>query len=110
MKNMFQKTVRVLALLCVFAIPTMSQYAEAKKPQISGKININTASPEQLRLLPSVGPKIAIRIVKFRTKRKFKTVADLRKVKGIGAKTFSKMKKYITVTSPTKVRVKANSK
>lgn len=106
MKKISTITIRLFTALCLFVLPMMASQAEAKKPKIEGKININTASPEQLRLLPRVGPKTALRIVAFRKKQKFKKPVDIVKVKGIGLKTFQKMKAYITVSKPTKVQVK----
>jgi competence protein ComEA len=61
-------------------------------------VNINTANAEQLISLPRIGEKIAQRIIDYRKENgKFKKPADLMKVKGIGEKTFEKLKKLITV-------------
>jgi competence protein ComEA len=110
MKKFLHTSIRILGVLCLLALPMSMQQVEAKKPQITGKININTASPEQLRLLPRVGPKIAMRIVAYRQKSKFKVPHEITKVKGIGRKTFEKMKPYITVGNSTHVTVKAPAK
>jgi competence protein ComEA len=54
----------------------------------SAKINVNTASAQELTELKGVGPKYAARIVAYREKNgPFKTLQDLRQVKGIGPKT-----------------------
>ena len=63
----------------------------------SGKININTASKEQLMTLKGVGEKIADRIIEYRKAHPFKTIEDLMNVKGIGQKKFEKLKDFITV-------------
>ncbi len=61
-------------------------------------ININSAGPEALQALPRVGPKMAERIVRYRTENgPFRTREDLMKVKGIGKKTFEKLKDLVTV-------------
>ena len=65
---------------------------------ISGKVNLNTATEDQLVLLPGVGPSKAERIVAWRTKHgAFKRVADLRHVKGFGYKTLKKLEPYLDV-------------
>jgi competence protein ComEA len=70
----------------------------AGKPAPTGKVNINTASVEQLTTLPGVGPALAARIVEHRQKAgSFKAPAELMTVKGIGEKNFSKIQGYLTV-------------
>jgi competence protein ComEA len=67
------------------------------------KVNINTASVSELETLPQIGPKVAQRIVDFRTQNgKFKKIEELMKIKGIGEKTFDKLKDLITVGSEGK--------
>lgn len=79
--------------------------APAKKSshkQISGKLNLNTATPDQLMLLPTVGPSKADRIVDWRKKNGgFKRTADLRHVKGFGYKTFKKLEPYLDIKGDT---------
>jgi len=79
----------------VYSAPKESSAAATETGK---RININTADARQLIVLPRVGEKIAQRIIDFRKKNgKFKKPADLMKVKGIGEKTFEKLKKLITV-------------
>ncbi|HSD83296.1 MAG TPA: helix-hairpin-helix domain-containing protein [Anaerolineae bacterium] len=62
------------------------------------KININTASVEELDKLPSIGPSIAKAIIDYRTKNgPFKKIEDINNVKGIGDALFEKIKDQITV-------------
>lgn len=69
-----------------------------KKALPSGKININTASEKELQQLPKVGPAMAKRIIEYRNSVKtFKTITELKNVKGIGDKTFELMKPYLTL-------------
>ncbi len=68
----------------------------------SGRINLNTATEEQLMLLPTVGPAKAERIVVWRKKNGgFRRVADLRRVKGFGYKTFKRLESLLDVKGDT---------
>jgi competence protein ComEA len=62
------------------------------------KVNINTADEATLQSLKGIGEKKAKAIIDYRQKNgPFKTVDDLGKVKGIGAKRLGKLKEQITV-------------
>ena len=64
----------------------------------SDKVNINEATLEQLAEIQFIGPKIAERIVQYREESgPFAALEDLMKVKGIGQKTFEKIKDGITL-------------
>jgi competence protein ComEA len=68
------------------------------KPAPAGKVNVNTASVEQLTVLPGVGPKLAARIVEQRQKSGgFKSTQELMNVKGIGEKNYAKIQTYLTL-------------
>lgn len=75
--------------------------------QATGKVNLNTATEEQLQLLPTVGPAKAERIITWRTKNGgFKRVADLRRVKGFGYKTFKRLEPFLDIKGDTTLAVK----
>jgi len=62
------------------------------------KININTASVEELETLPQIGPATANKIINYReTHGNFQSIEEIIKVKGIGVKTFEKIKDRIIV-------------
>ncbi len=62
------------------------------------KININTATAEELEDIYGVGDKMAQRIIEHRTSNgRFKQIEDIMKVDGIGKKTFDAMKDMICV-------------
>jgi competence ComEA-like helix-hairpin-helix protein len=61
-----------------------------------GSIDLNRASKTDLELLPHIGPAMANRIIEFRKSHvRFKSVQDLRKIKGIGEKTIKKIIPYL---------------
>jgi competence protein ComEA len=63
-----------------------------------GKLNINTASADELEKLKQVGPNYAVRIIEYREKNgPFEKPEDIMNVKGIGPKTFELNKEQIVV-------------
>ena len=62
------------------------------------RININTATPEELSSLPGVGEKTAQRIVEYREEYGyFKSVEEITAIKGVGSALYDKIKDIITV-------------
>ncbi len=73
--------------------------------QVAGKapMNLNAATVEQLETLPGIGRKVAERILEYRAKNGgFKKIEELMNVKGIGEKSFLKIKPLIHVAKPEK--------
>jgi competence ComEA-like helix-hairpin-helix protein len=72
------------------------------KKDVTGKLNLNTATEDQLMLLPSIGPSKAERVVTWRKKNGgFKRIADLRRVKGFGYKTFKRLEPFLDIKGDT---------
>ena len=72
--------------------------ASRARATASAPVNLNAASVTQLRTLPGVGASTAQRIVDYRQKNGgFKKIEELMNVKGIGEKSFLKLKALITV-------------
>ncbi len=64
-------------------------------------VNLNTATMAQLQELPGIGARTAERIIEYRQKNGgFKKIEELMNVKGIGEKSFLKLKAQIIVSKP----------
>lgn len=61
------------------------------------KLDLNTATKEELDTLEGIGPILAERIIEFRNNKPFKTIYDIKKVSGIGEKKFKDIEDKITV-------------
>ncbi len=63
----------------------------------SGKLNVNTATKQQLMDLPGIGEVTAERILKYRKETgKFTTLEDLRAIKGISKNKLERLSPMIT--------------
>ena len=118
----------VAAVLFAFSVvPCMAQQADktvtteqaakpakavkAQKATVTGKININTATVDQLNMLPGVGPAKTKALVDYRTKNgNFKSIEDLMKVPGIKQKKVDKLKEYIIFEGETTLKAAAPAK
>lgn len=105
MKQLFQA---LAALLFALAIAAPAAAA----------VNLNTATKDELVALPGIGPAKAQAIVDYRNQHgPFRSVDDVRKVKGIGEKLFLQIRPELTLTggpraaaSPAKPEAKADAK
>jgi competence ComEA-like helix-hairpin-helix protein len=84
------------SLLVAFCAAPPGLLANKKPPP--APVNLNTATSEELQLVPGIGPVTADKILQMRKSYgAFKSVDDLRAVRGIGPKRLEKMRKYLTV-------------
>ena len=74
-------------------------------PVLEGKLNVNTATAKQWEMLPGVGPATSKRILAYRAKHPFKARNNIMRVKGVGKKTFAKIKDYLIVEGQTTLRI-----
>ena len=95
---MFNPKVTAAVIMVVFVglISALNAYSAEVQ-----KININTASAEELSQLKGIGPSHAAKIVAYREKNgPFKMPQDIIQVSGIGQTTFEANQEFIIVEEP----------
>ncbi len=96
MKYLPKTIVSSLLLSMLFSLSSAA-YGQENVPA-HNVVDLNTATSAELESLPGIGPSKAQAIIDFRSKNKFKKVDDIMKVKGIGRKSFLKLKPYLKVS------------
>ena len=93
-----------LLVACSLAVASTAAAAQSKAPSTKAApapdtiVNLNTATASQIATLPGIGETAAQRIIEYRDKNGgFKKVEELMNVKGIGEKSFLKLKLLVTV-------------
>ena len=65
---------------------------------VKSPVNINTATVSEFETLPGIGARTAARIIEYRQKNgPFKKIEELMNVRGVGEKSFLKLKPQLTV-------------
>ena len=95
--------VLALVLVAVGSLPVSAQ--RANRPSAAAlsteAINLNSATATQLADLPGIGLKTAELIVQYRTKNgPFKKIEEVMNVRGVGEKSFLRIKDRLTVAAP----------
>jgi competence ComEA-like helix-hairpin-helix protein len=71
--------------------------SETNSPEIStAKVNLNTATLQEIEQLPGVGPKLAKRILAARQNQSFQSLAELDRVPGVGKKVLREIGDRVT--------------
>ncbi|MBS1151032.1 MAG: competence protein comEA [Myxococcaceae bacterium] len=101
-----KQAMAMVAVAAVLSLGLGNAEAAPRKPgkQVSGMINLNQASAQQLDLLPGVGAKAAARIIEHRKKTPFTRPEELVQVKGFGKKKYDRLKPHLAVAGPTTLR------
>lgn len=87
-----------LVVLALLATPATAFGAAGEEK--ATRVNLNTATSEDLAGLPGIGPSYARRIVEYREKNgPFKRVEDLLNVQGIGEKTLERIRDRVVVSA-----------
>jgi competence protein ComEA len=99
---------RTRALLSALALGAALGAAPAPAlaaAKLSGVVNVNTASAQQLSMLPGIGDARAREIVAARQKQGgFKRVEDLLAIKGIGEAGLAKLRPYLALEGETTLK------
>jgi competence protein ComEA len=95
-----------LLMASSLALPGLS-FAEDVSSKLVGTVNINTATPEQLELLPGIGEARAQAVVAMRKQRGgFKSVDELTEVKGIGDIALDRLRPFVRTEGKTTAQLK----
>jgi len=86
------------ALAVLVLAPHAAQGASPQPAASAEKVNINTAGVDELVALPGIGKAYAERIIEYRQKNgPFKRIEDILNVRGIGEKTFERIRDRLTL-------------
>ncbi len=93
-------TLRLVIGIALLALASLGAAGASDAPV--GVVNLNTASVEQMQLLPGIGPAVAARIVAQRdTEGPFRKAEELMLVRGVGERTFANLKPWIALDGKT---------
>jgi competence protein ComEA len=84
-----------------FMIASLTAAQAVAGPPLEGQVNINTAKMDDLVKLPGIGPKKAAAIVRLRERKAFTRPVQIRRIKGIGLRTYKKLLPHLAVVGET---------
>jgi competence protein ComEA len=88
----------MVIVLVLFCVALWAPFSGAQEKEATVKVNINTATAEELTVLKYVGETLSQRIVEFRKEHgAFESPEDIVKVPGVGQRVYEANKDIITV-------------
>jgi competence protein ComEA len=94
--------IRAIVICLIAAAPHLVHAQAPPSAASTPTVNLNTATLDQLTALPGIGPKTAELILQYRTKNGgFKKIEELMNIKGIGEKSFLKIKPLVSAPPKT---------
>ncbi len=96
-----------LALLTAIGLASAGlSFAANPSPSLVGTVNVNTATSEELQLLPGIGEARAAALIALRRSRGgFKSVNELTEVKGIGDTAMKRLRPFVRLEGKTTARI-----
>ena len=98
---------RALALVAMTAIALIAgpSLAAGDSGALTGTVNVNTATADELQLLPGIGESRACAVIAMRKERGgFKSLTELTDVKGIGEAGLAKLRPFARIQGKTTAR------
>jgi competence protein ComEA len=87
--------------IALFVLSSFGSVARAEKSQLEGVVNLNTASADELRLIPGIGPARIRNILAYRRNHPFRTIEELARIKGIGRRMVRRWRRHLAVSGPS---------
>jgi competence protein ComEA len=103
---MIRPAVKRIGLGLTLLLSPIGAEASRKSPStVSGVVNLNQATQEQLKMLSGMKESSALAIIAHREKHPFSRIEELAQIKGFSKKGFEKLKPHLSVNGPTTLKV-----
>jgi competence ComEA-like helix-hairpin-helix protein len=101
-RSTYRRRSIALALVTLLAMIAGPSLAAGERGTLTGTVNVNTATVDELQLLPGIGESRAKAVVAMRKQRGgFKSIAELTDVKGIGDAALAKLRPFARIEGKT---------